>query len=102
MAYDYTEFVKSLQTELVIQDPSGIANLNIVLPRIIEYAELRMYREFDFLATRTRDSSQQTTNGSRHVPIPEEMLVIEGASIVTPPGTQPGAPGATLIPLLRT
>jgi hypothetical protein len=102
MSYDYTEFVTSLQTELVIQDPSGIANLAIVLPRIIEYAELRMYREFDFLATRTRDSTQQSTIGIRQVPIPPQLLVIEEVSVVIPAGAQPADAGAERVTLLRT
>lgn len=100
---NYTDYVTSLQTLLVIQDASGLANLQTILPRMIEYAELRMYRDpdLDFLATRTSDISAQTASGSRDVAIPTQFIVIEQANIILPAGVKPPTVGAQRVPLLR-
>lgn len=101
---NYTDYVGALQTLLVIQDASGLANLNAILPRMIEYAELRMYRDpdLDFLATRTSDISQQTASGSRDVAIPAQFIVVEAVNLIVPAGSQPKQSGARRLPLLRT
>lgn len=99
---DYSELKTSLETYLVIQDATGVANFESILPRIIEYAEKRIYRELDLLATRTSDSTGTSTAGSRAVPIPDALLVIEGLAIITPAGAFPTDSGAQRIPLLRT
>ena len=39
MAMTYSSYGTTLQTMLVVQDPSGVANLNAILPNIIDYAE---------------------------------------------------------------
>lgn len=101
---NYSDYVTALQTLLVIQDASGLANLTAILPRMIEYAELRMYRDpdLDFLATRTSDISAQTASGNRDVAIPSQFIVIEQVNIILPSGVQPPAFGAKRVPLLRT
>ena len=99
----YSDYTFALQALLQTQDPYGIGNFSLILPRCIEYAENRMYRDplLDFLATRTTDVSQQTTAGSREVPIPPQFIVIEGAAIIMPAGQLPTVLGAQRVPLLR-
>lgn len=100
----YDEYVSALQVLLIKQDPTGIANLNIILPRAIEYAELRMLRDsnLDFLSTRTSDLSQATATGSRKVHVPEKFVILENVSLITPAGTaDPHTAGAQRIRLLR-
>lgn len=74
------------------------------IPRAIEYAEGRMYRDpdFDFLATRQTDSTQTTTAGSRYVTIPSTFIVLERLNLITPAGLAPDANGASRVPLIRT
>jgi len=100
---NYADWLSAVQTILVIQDATGIANLNIVIPRAIEAAELRMYRDsdLDFLFTRTTDITQQTAAGSRNVNIPSQFVVVENVNLVTPASTTPTS-GGSRIPLLRT
>ena len=98
---DYTEFSNSLQQILAITDADGIVLVQSMLPRIIEYAELRIYREFDVLATRTTDTNALTTNGFRSVPVPSQFIVLEAASLITPAGATPTTAGAQRIPMVR-
>ncbi len=98
---DYTEYTTALEQILAITDPDGIALVTSMLPRIIEYAELRIYREFDVLATRTTDASALSTNGIRSVPLPSQFIVLEAASIITPAGAFPADSGALRIPMVR-
>ncbi len=99
---DFAAFSTSLQQIMVLTDPGGIALLKSFLPRIIEYAELRIYREFDFLATRTTDASALSTKGVRSVAVPSQFIVIEGASIILPANAKPADTGAQRIPMIHT
>lgn len=101
----YNEFISALQQLTALTDASGLALMNSLSTRIIEATELRILREpeFDFLATRIADISQQTTTGMRSVPIPSAFLVVEGAALITPSGkASPSQTDAKRIPMLRT
>jgi hypothetical protein len=106
----YPDYVTALQGLLSIQDTNGLTNLTAMLPNIISYAELRIYRDpdLDFLATRTADTTQKTTFGNRQVPIPSQIIVVESVSIIMPAGAIPTTLGivptifgVTRIPLIR-
>lgn len=87
---NYTELVSYLETILVDQEPS--ADLTTILPAAIQYAEGRIYRELDFLKTRTVNSNTSTTPGVRTFTLPTTpnvLLVIQGASVVSPAGNVP-------------
>jgi hypothetical protein len=101
----YDEYVSALQVLLLKQDPTGIANLNTILPRVIEYAELRIQRDpnLDFLSTRTSDLTQATTAGSRLVTLPSKFTVLENVALITPARTaDPKTAGAKRVRLTRT
>lgn len=101
---NWIEYTTALYTMLQVADPSGVDNFNQVLPRLVDYAELRMLRDpdLDFLVTRTTDRTQQTTAGTRSVPIPPAFIVVEDVALITPSGQQPTAAGATRVQLLRS
>lgn len=99
---DYNEFVTALVTILNVADTSGTAAFNSVIDRCIAYSELRLQRQFDFLATRAVDLSQQTVGGNRAVAIPLTFVVLEGVSLITPASTRPSQSGGTRVPLQRT
>jgi hypothetical protein len=100
---DYPSYRSLLATELVITDAPGLALLDATLPQIIAHAEERIFKDsdFDFLATRTIDTSASTRPGQRSVQIPTELVIIEQVSLVTPALKQSNAAGASTIQLLR-
>ncbi len=87
---DYSEYIVAMGTLLqyTISDSTSATpfdddNINNILPRMIESAELRMYRDFDFLTTETT-STVITTANSRNVIAPSTFVVIQSANIITP------------------
>lgn len=100
---DYTSYKADLERFLVIVDTNGIAAFEAALPTIISLAELRIYREpsLDFLATRTVSATQQTTSGSRSVPLLPQFIVVEAVSLILPANKLPTDASATRMPLQR-
>lgn len=84
---NYTQLVTDLTTLLVVS-PSD-TSFQAILPALIDDAEQRIYRELDFLETRTTDSSISFTTNSRNVTLPSTIIVCEGISAITPVSTQP-------------
>ena len=66
--------------------PPTDSNYLIVLPNIIDDAEQRMYREFDFLSTIVRDSSGTLTANSRNFTFPQHFVVSESINVFAPVG----------------
>ena len=66
--------------------PSNDTSFNNILPRIIEAAEQRIYRELDFLYDRTTDSSTALTSNVRTVALPTAKIfvVVQGVNFITP------------------
>lgn len=71
--------------------PSSDASFNNILPAIITDAEQRIYRELDFLATRTADSTLSFAANSRTLTIPTEIIVVQEVNVITPASTQPNS-----------
>ena len=82
MALTYNQFVTDLANMLVV--PPADPNYLTVLPNIIDDAEQRMYREFDFLATIVRDNSGVLTPNSRNFTFPQHFVVSESINVFTP------------------
>lgn len=75
--------------------PSSDTNFNNILPRIIDAGEQRIYRDCDFLTTRTTDYSTNLTSNSRQAALPTASLfvVVEGVNVITPIGAATPAAG---------
>lgn len=81
---DYDGLVETLSDLLVV--PSDNADFQIILPSIINDAEGRIYREMDFLATRTVDTTTPVTTGARSFTLPSEIIILQNLSVITPAG----------------
>lgn len=87
MAFDYTTYVATL-ANLTAYDPTDPDFVQI-LPTIIAYAENRIYREADFLATVIRDNSATLTANSRNFTLPSSVGtfdVVRQINVITPQG----------------
>lgn len=100
MSYNYSQYVATLQSLLVAQDTQGQANLNAMLPNIIDYAEQRIYRELDLLTTVTPLTSTTTAN-TRSIAVPASVIVLQSLNVITPANTAPDSNGATRNPVRR-
>ena len=76
-------------TDSTSATPSSDVSFNDILPAIITDAEQRIYRELDFLATRTSDSTLSFTGGNRFLTIPSQIIVVQEVNVITPAATQP-------------
>lgn len=86
MSYNYSQYVTALQTLLVAQDTNGQANLNAMLPNIIDYAEQRIYRELDFLTT-LQPLTSTTTSYNRAIAVPPTAIVVQSVNLISPANT---------------
>lgn len=101
MSITYSDLTTALGELLVYQisnpasaTPSNDTNFNNILPRIIDDAEQRIYRELDFLAQRVPpDSSTALTANVRTAALPTATLfvVVQNINVITPTATQPAA-----------
>lgn len=110
MSFNYAGFVTRLTANMAgytVTNPASATpttddDFNNFLPEIIDYAEQRIYRELDFLGTRTRDTSQVTISGVRRVAIPGQFVVVESVALFVPAGNSPPRTGVSRVPLIRS
>jgi hypothetical protein len=82
---NYTTYMQQISNLLVII--STDANFQTMLPGMIDFAEQKMYRELDLIATRVTDSTGRLTPGSNSFVLPTDVgtyLVVEQVNIITP------------------
>jgi hypothetical protein len=87
LSLTYAQYVAELSRLSVI--PSSDADFTANLPSCIDYAEMRMYRELQLLATIVRDSSANATADNRNFTLPSTLgrfVVVTGINIVSPIG----------------
>ncbi len=87
MALTYDTYVSQIANLTVIS--SNDVNFQTMLPGMIDYAEQRIYREGDFLATYITDISTNVVANSREFSYPTSLgsfLVIDQINILTPFG----------------
>lgn len=78
---DYNGFVDAIQQILNIpDDDSAFPN---ILPDMINYGELRIYREFDFLCTLASQTAVLVAN-NRNVALPSNVIVPQSLNVITP------------------
>lgn len=102
MSYDYTAYVSAVANMMAVS--SSTDQFQNMLPRMIEYAEQRIYRELDLLNTVNRNSSSALSSGNRNFTLPTtadgNYITIQGINIVSPAGASPD--GGTRIALQPT
>lgn len=84
MSYNYTQYVTTLANTLVV--PSDMVEFQTELPRIIDDAEQRCYRDLDLLSTIVRDQTGTFTANSRNFTFPQHFVVCESLNYFTPAG----------------
>lgn len=95
---NYTTYNTQLATLTAIA--SGDTNFQNILPTCINYAEQRIYRDADFLATYITDTSTNVVANQRSFPYPTSVgtfLVIDQINILTPFGA--GSSNGVRVPL---
>jgi hypothetical protein len=88
MSYTYNSYVTQL-ANLMAVSPTDTSFVTW-LPGCIDYAEQRIYRELDLLATLISDSSGQLTTGTRLLTLPTTTGVfidIENVAVLSPAGS---------------
>lgn len=73
MSLTYSTYVQQIATMAVV--PVTDPNFTIIIPSMIDYAELRMQRDLDFLSTQTQNTSYSFTVGNNTLTIPTSAYV---------------------------
>src|SRR5580658_7953929 len=97
MTIAYSDLVTAVGTifEIIVTapgsaTPSSDSNFNNILPRAIEQAELRIYRELDLITTTTAQVAT-LSGGVRNVAIPGGIIIVDDLNVITPAGAAPDA-----------
>lgn len=98
MSYTYTQYEAALAGLLVWTDYATDPNWTIFLPRCIEYAENRLYRDLDVLASYSVGEVALVA-GTRTATVPGTINVVESVNVITPAATAANA--GTRAPLQR-
>ena len=83
---NYTEYVNQLSNLMAVSQTNP--EFVIFLPGCIDYAEQRIYRELDLLATLTTVGTTLTTTNSREFTLPANFIAVENINVITPQSTQ--------------
>ena len=107
---NYSTYVTQV-AEMAVVSPTD-PNFETILPAMIDYAELRIYRDLDLISTSTafHSPSISLTAGNRNLSFPMTLpdnsgtiVVTEQLNLITPAGqTDPDGPLATRVTLLPT
>ena len=90
---NYSDYVTQIAT-LAVVSPTD-ANFQIILPQAINYAELRMQRDLDFLSTQTSNTSYTLTSGSNELSLPtSSFITLQTINVVNNGQTYPLAPAS--------
>ena len=88
MAYTYGSWTTALSSAAVTTAVD--ADFTAILPSVIDYAEQRIYRDLDLLATVVRDESAFVAASHRDFVLPSSLgrfVVVKAVNIVTPIGS---------------
>lgn len=106
----YSTYVTQI-AEMAVVDPADV-NFVTILPAMIDYAELRIYRDLDLMSTSTAFTSPSIllNAGNRNLSFPMTLpngsgsiVVSEQINIITPAGqTDPNGANASRVTLLPT
>lgn len=83
---NYNDYVQQISTMAVV--PSDDPNFTIIIPQMINYAELRIQRDLDLFAGQTVNTFYSTQAGIETVDIQDsDFITIQGVSVGTSPST---------------
>lgn len=92
MSYTYTTYGTTMAKLLAINPSSTLTTDNVeLLNAMIDYAELRIYRELDFLKTQKEADTGNMTPGNREIAIPGSILIVNSLYCITPANTAAAA-----------
>jgi len=74
MSLTYASYVQQIATMAVV--PVTDTNFTIIIPSMIDYAELRMQRDLDFLSTQISTTAYTFTGGSNTLTIPTSQFIV--------------------------
>lgn len=74
MALTYSSYVQQIATMAVI--PSNDTNFTIILPSMIDYAELRIQRDLDFLSTQISTTAYPFTANNNTLTLPTSQFIV--------------------------
>lgn len=110
MGLSYSQYVTQIALLAVVDEAD--ANFQTLLPSMIDYAELRIYRDLDLLSTSVavHDPSILLTAGDRRIDFPIQLpdgsgsfVVSDQINLIAPAGVQdPNDPAASRIALTPT
>lgn len=102
MALTYATYQAELSAMITI--PTTDTGFIAILPGCIDYAEQRIYRELDLLATVVRDATGSLSASSRNFTLPTpaagSFVSVDSVNVVTPAATAPDS--GTRVPLMKT
>ena len=74
MSLTYSSYVQQIATLAVV--PVTDTNYTIIIPSMIDYAELRMQRDLDFLSTQISTSAYSFTSGNSQLTLPTSQFIV--------------------------
>jgi len=74
MSLTYSSYVQQIATMAVV--PVTDPNFTIIIPSMIDYAELRMQRDLDFLSTQISTTSYSFTAGNNQLTLPTSQFIV--------------------------
>ncbi|SCB30278.1 phage adaptor protein [Rhizobium lusitanum] len=84
---DYTTYVADLDN-MIAMDATD-TTFQEIIPAIINYAEMRIYRELDLISTIFRDTSVSLTTANPNATLPSTFVTVQGINVLTPIATDP-------------
>jgi len=84
---DYPTYVSQLEN-MIAMDPTDV-DFPTIIPAIINYAEMRIYRELDLISTIIRDTTTTLTASNQNAALSNTFVTIQGINLLTPVGTDP-------------
>lgn len=85
MSLTYAQYITTIANECVFDEADS--SFVQIMPQTIAYAEGRIYRELDLLATVVRDSSGTCAANSRNFTLPQSMgrfEIVKSINVITP------------------
>jgi len=74
MSLTYASYVQQIATMAVV--PVTDTNFTIIIPSMIDYAELRMQRDLDFLSTQISTNAYTFTGGNNTLTLPTSQFIV--------------------------